>query len=168
MNYLKYIEQSAENLQFFLWLRSYTQKFNELPESERGLSPEWTMTIHEAEQAAAQPENRKMKVSADTAAILKDTGFDTTVTETEKDPFNTPPRTPSSDTRPEHNAASEISSLDDKSTWSSGQRTADVRRKAGDTYEEAGLNWQPCELPPIRGVAVSLLITRSHNPAFPR
>jgi hypothetical protein len=42
MNFLKYIELSAENLQFFLWYRDYSKRFNELPASEKALSPEWT------------------------------------------------------------------------------------------------------------------------------
>lgn len=41
MNYLKYIELSAENLQFYLWLRDYTKRFEQLSEYEKALSPEW-------------------------------------------------------------------------------------------------------------------------------
>lgn len=145
MNYLKYIEHSAENLQFFLWLRAYSKKFAELPESERRLSPEWTMSDHETEQAA-QDQARKMKVSADTAAVLKGTGLEDgpVVTEIEQDPFNTPPRTPSSEYKRDHAAPSEYSA-DEKSNWSSTQKTIDVRRKAGETYDDAGLKWQPCK-----------------------
>ena len=46
MNYLVYIEHSAENLQFFLWYRDYLKRFDELPPNERALAPEWS-----AEQA---------------------------------------------------------------------------------------------------------------------
>ena len=42
MNFLKYIELSAENLQFYLWFRDYSKRYNELPDSEKALSPEWT------------------------------------------------------------------------------------------------------------------------------
>ncbi|MCJ1326080.1 hypothetical protein MMC10_002744 [Thelotrema lepadinum] len=41
MDYLFYVSRDAENLQFLLWLRDYTRRFNELPESEATLSPEW-------------------------------------------------------------------------------------------------------------------------------
>ena len=41
MNYLKYIELSAENLQFYLWLQDYTKRFEQLSEHEKALSPEW-------------------------------------------------------------------------------------------------------------------------------
>lgn len=40
MNYLKYVEYSAENLQFFLWYRSYVARWSQLPENESKLSPE--------------------------------------------------------------------------------------------------------------------------------
>jgi hypothetical protein len=41
MNYLIYVTHDAENLQFYLWLRDYTRRFNALPESEKALSPRW-------------------------------------------------------------------------------------------------------------------------------
>lgn len=41
MNYLLYIEHSAENLQFFLWYRDYLMRFANLPPSEKALSPLW-------------------------------------------------------------------------------------------------------------------------------
>lgn len=41
MNYLLYIEHSAENLQFFLWYRDYLMRFANLPPSEKALSPIW-------------------------------------------------------------------------------------------------------------------------------
>lgn len=42
MNYLLYIERSAENLQFFLWFRGYVQRFDALNDNEKSLSPQWT------------------------------------------------------------------------------------------------------------------------------
>ena len=41
MDYLVYVSLDAENLQFLLWLRDYTRRFEELPDSEAALSPEW-------------------------------------------------------------------------------------------------------------------------------
>lgn len=41
MDYLVYVSRDAENLQFLLWLRDYTRRFEELPQSEAALSPEW-------------------------------------------------------------------------------------------------------------------------------
>lgn len=55
MNYLKYIELAAENLQFYLWVRDYTKRFNNLPASDRALAPEWTVSQVDAEKMAADP-----------------------------------------------------------------------------------------------------------------
>ena len=41
MDYLVYIAHDAENLQFYLWLLDYTKRFEDLPASEKALSPEW-------------------------------------------------------------------------------------------------------------------------------
>jgi len=41
MNYLLYVEHSAESLQFFLWYRDYLMRFANLPASEKALSPIW-------------------------------------------------------------------------------------------------------------------------------
>lgn len=41
MNYLMYIERSAENLQFFLWYHNYVERWTQLPRCERERSPVW-------------------------------------------------------------------------------------------------------------------------------
>ena len=43
MDYLIYVSHDAENLQFYLWLQSYTKRFEALPPSEKSLSPEWVI-----------------------------------------------------------------------------------------------------------------------------
>ena len=45
MGYLLYVSHDAENLQFFLWLQEYTKRFQELPESDRALSPPWDQDL---------------------------------------------------------------------------------------------------------------------------
>src|SRR5579871_4541355 len=40
MDYLVYIEHSAENLQFYLWYQDYARRWNVLPANQRALSPE--------------------------------------------------------------------------------------------------------------------------------
>jgi hypothetical protein len=40
MDYLVYIEHSAENLQFYLWYQDYVRRWNALPANQRALSPE--------------------------------------------------------------------------------------------------------------------------------
>lgn len=149
MNYLKYIEHAAENLQFYLWLRQYTAKFEALPESEKKLSPEWTMTQAESEKIAMEQTGR-MKVSADTAAALKGTGFDSTprVNESEKpNPFGTPERTPSEDSGSGRASESVMSSNDARSAaWLSMQtiNSEDTKKRADAAFGEAGLKWKPC------------------------
>ena len=41
-DYLTYISHDAENLQFYVWLKEYTRRFQMLPRSEQVLSPPWT------------------------------------------------------------------------------------------------------------------------------
>ena len=68
MNYLKYIELAAENLQFFLWYRDYAKRFDELPDKEKALSPTW---VDDGTDADAQP--RPKRVSPETNAIFQGT-----------------------------------------------------------------------------------------------
>ena len=49
MGYLLYVSHDAENLQFYLWLQDYGQRFAAAPGSEQALSPEWN------EDALPQP-----------------------------------------------------------------------------------------------------------------
>ena len=74
LNYLKYIEHDAENLQFFLWFKDYCQRFEKLPPSEKVLSPEWTTAQAEAEVANAQI-NRLRKTTPMIESVLKGTDF---------------------------------------------------------------------------------------------
>jgi hypothetical protein len=76
MNYLKYIEHAAENLQFFLWFRDYSARFNDLADGERALSPEWTREQVEAEATSAAQQTRTKHANVEASAILKDTSFD--------------------------------------------------------------------------------------------
>ena len=136
MNYLKYIELSAENLQFFLWYRDYVKRFSELPEKEKALSPEWTGDDVEGDN---QP--RPRRVSPETAAVFKGTDFanEPKVQETEKsNPFFTPPRTPNSDHKRD---GSSSDSFDE--TFSSNGGRVDHTERATGAFENAGLKWKP-------------------------
>jgi hypothetical protein len=140
MNYLKYIEHAAENLQFFLWYKDYAKRFEALPDSEKKLSPEWTVEQAEAEALAAhtQPRNHT-KLSPETAAVFKGTDFESQprINESEKNnPFYTPPRTPSGESSRDETKSSAPSAMTGKSSH--------VRRAEG-AFDDAGLKWQPCE-----------------------
>ena len=146
MNYLIYIEHAAENLQFFLWYRGYSQRFADLPEGERRLAPEWTVEQAEAEALATQNNTNSTKlVSAETAAVFKDTDFAppmSSVVEVKGNPFNTPPRTPTKER--ESFAHSDNGWSDNASTINSSYKSSHQKKAAG-AFEAADLKLQPCE-----------------------
>jgi hypothetical protein len=102
MDFSRYIERNPENLQFYLWYRDYLKRFENLPNGERNLAPEWTIERANAEAEAARLEEKSKKVNPTAAAVLKGTDFDTktgktTVSEVHPDPFKDPPRTPNTE-----------------------------------------------------------------------
>lgn len=140
MNYLKYIELSAENLQFYLWFRDYTKRFNELPESEKALSPPWTGEESDSENpvSPASPNN----ISPEAAAAFKGTDFanEPQIAGGEKpNPFYTPPRTPNGESKRDESFDSYEESL-----TSGGGRVNHTQRASG-AFQSAGLKWKPCE-----------------------
>lgn len=141
MNYLKYIELAAENLQFFLWYRSYAKRFSELPEKEKVLSPVW-IEDHDAEAPS-----RPKRINTEAAAIFQGTDFandpkspDGTDEGSKSNPFFTPPHTPNSDTK--RDGAESLDSYDPSMT--START-DHGKRASGAFESAGLKWKPCK-----------------------
>lgn len=139
MNYLKYIELSAENLQFFLWYRDYVNRFDGLPANEKALSPEWTVEQAEAEAMAAQVHVRQKVVPPEAAAAFKGTDFanEPRVTEAEKvNPFYTPPGTPGEGKRDE-------SSVETSEYESTAAGKVDHQGRAEGAFENAGLKWKP-------------------------
>lgn len=140
MNFLKYIELSAENLQFFLWYRDYSKRFNELPGSEKVLSPEWQGSANNSEA----PKLHTKKSIPETSAILDGTDFASEKTvkhsdrSTSNNPFFTPPHTPTSD------SARRDESLDSYDESMTTGRVNHSERAAG-AFENAGLKWKPCE-----------------------
>lgn len=131
MNYLKYIEHAAENLQFWLWYRDYSKRFSDLPPNEQCLAPEWTV-----EQAEAETPKIPQKVSPETVAALAGTDF--AIRKPRRgNPFETPPATP----------------VDPMKKTSPSVITGEVEvndedfihAKAAGAFEKADLKWQPCE-----------------------
>jgi hypothetical protein len=105
MNYLIYVERSAENLQFYLWLRDYTNRFKEASTSDMVLAQEWTQAMEDEAVARIRKENiektRRDPKNGMVAEILRGTDFekrgDNQVNAGLMDsnnPFTTPPRTP--------------------------------------------------------------------------
>ncbi|PNH45599.1 hypothetical protein VD0004_g2331 [Verticillium dahliae] len=61
MDYLVYVEQNAEPLQFFLWYCGYVQSWMELDAHERALVPRWDPADAEARAAAKADADRKRR-----------------------------------------------------------------------------------------------------------
>lgn len=65
MDYLFYIERSAENLQFFLWYWDYVQRWSTLLPRQKALSPPWDP------EKAGEPPSRFIKYSHKRERSLK-------------------------------------------------------------------------------------------------
>lgn len=141
MNYLKYIEHSAENLQFFLWYRDYSSRWQTLKESETSLAPIWTTT---AEADTTISPARPKRVAPQIAEVLKDTDFaDTPRLASDKaDPFYTPPKSDSFEERRDV-ASDYASTLTDEKTLLSSSGTSH-RAAAEQAFDDAGIKWKPC------------------------
>lgn len=68
MDYLIYIEHNAENLQFFLWYKNYCQRWEQLRETDRKLSPEWV--VENEVPNLAQTEEKGAKAAKTQSKIL--------------------------------------------------------------------------------------------------
>lgn len=154
MNYLVYIEHSAENLQFYLWYRDYVKRFAEAKTSDIGLAPVWTQSQHDAAlqsaQIAAMTQKRAIKPEA--AEIFQGTDFEKMpkVTATESaDPFMTPPRTPAEALSPNavaHPWKSTHGLSEPGSLYTTTNSNAELyHQQAGDAFTAAGLK-QPCSI----------------------
>lgn len=144
MDFLRYIEYDAENLQFYLWYRDYCKRFAELPESEQQLAKEWTPEQALAEKTNAEKEKLPKKIAPEAAAALKGTDFDpqakVVIPEAVHNPFNTPPRTPSATDR-DSVAPSTVGWSEDGSTLPTS--SLNHGQKTQTAFNEAGA-LQPC------------------------
>ncbi|EEQ91673.2 hypothetical protein RJZ56_001076 [Blastomyces dermatitidis] len=94
MNYLKYVERNAENLQFFLWYRDYSRRFALIADNQRQLSPEWIGKEKRPGDVSGQPTPTVPLSPAVT--IVAEEQFESTHLPTyiHTAPFSTPPRSP--------------------------------------------------------------------------
>ncbi|KAI9737880.1 MAG: hypothetical protein M1834_009250 [Cirrosporium novae-zelandiae] len=143
MNYLIYIERSAENLQFFLWYREYVQRFEMLPASEHNLAPEWTKEQADSD-ATAPPMNSGINL-----AILKGTDFapgsKPNTIDLGNSPFQTPPRSPNPD---QENTPSSYAFSNDGITLKSSDKS--IQEKTASAFDHSGIKWQPFTIQPFR------------------
>lgn len=145
MNYLLYIEHSAENLQFYLWHQHFVQRFKEATTSDLFLAPEWTSAMEADVNAKIQKEatENSRPEPIGTSDIFKDTGFEkkapVDTLPAEASPFLTPPRTAASRCDRESTYAP---STHAPSTQLSNALT--YRSQASEAFNSAGAQ-TPCE-----------------------
>ena len=153
MNYLQYIERSAENLQFFLWYRDYSKRFSELPSKERMLAPEWVPQANDAEPAGSVPSDlggRKPSANADANGMFNGTSFApeprVLANDPNANPFHTPPRTPDPRSMDSAREPSVRVWSDTASTLQGSNVTGSShRQKAADAFEAADVKVMPCK-----------------------
>jgi hypothetical protein len=148
MDYLKYVEIAAENLQFFLWYKDYCKRFDQLDGAEKALAPEWTAAQADAETTAAQSQATNQGKQHEVLAVLKGTMFAPDAKnprggESAGDPFATPPRADSQSDLGGTGLSAiwEVSSVE----ITPGQ-SEDYAKSAAGAFDKANLNWQPCKL----------------------
>lgn len=153
MNYLICIEHSAENLQFFLWHRSYVTRFHSADTADLVLAPEWTKEQQDEAFDKLQREHRNglKRDPAAVAGLFRGTDFEKrgnvgspntsflgrpspVFSETGSDPFSTPPRTPGDD-----DGVSSVSWFGRNSS-----NALSWRNQAGEAFAAAGIR-APCK-----------------------
>jgi L-rhamnose mutarotase len=132
MDYLVYVEHNAENLQFYLWYKSYVRRFNELPEKEKALSPEWIPETQDVPNLSKDSDQEAKKVKRNTIAAMMEIGSDANAVvafSDEKDLLSARHASVIKD-----NASVMAPSIADSAkTLTNSEVTA-----------QAGLKWQPC------------------------
>lgn len=154
MDFLKYIEHSAENLQFYMWFRDYIKRFEDLPASEKALSPEWTQAQEEAEAMNFRnaAKDKPLTVVANTILRSQDLAPGPASEKSErKNPFGD-----------SHAAISEKTSLEsvggpNGGTIGTGTIRTNYTAEASTAFEDAGCKFQPCKfLPPFAQISFSI------------
>ncbi|KFY28278.1 hypothetical protein V493_03016 [Pseudogymnoascus sp. VKM F-4281 (FW-2241)] len=83
MDYMVYVEYSAENLKFYLWLQDYTERFNNLTEASKMLSPQYIYVSPDRTSPITMPPPAVPRRQSFANEVFKGTLFD-------NDPFRTP------------------------------------------------------------------------------
>jgi hypothetical protein len=143
MNFLKYVEHSAENLQFYLWFKDYIKRFEELPEGERDLSPEWTQAQEEAEVTAYRAQLKQKSLTVEAHEILKSKNLivETEASTSEKQDSLAESRDGSSDAKRE----SETAGSGDRPKSGFRSTKTGLSHSTEAAFEDAGCKFQPCE-----------------------
>jgi hypothetical protein len=170
MNYLKYVEFAAENLQFFLWYSDYQKRFEQLDPISKLLAPEWTAAQIDAEILVAQ---LKATTGTEVPTIFQGTIFDSE----EKDMSNEPTVNPfatsngslASDSISNFRSASNVTSREFNGGDLGANPARNYAKTAASAFEDAKLDWQPCMLLYMTRPLITLLTKlRSYHPTISR
>jgi hypothetical protein len=145
MEFLKYVEHSAENLQFYLWFKDYVKRFEDLPTGERNLSPEWTPAQEDADNAAYRSQLKQKPLAVEANEILKSQNLvgeiETTSPSEKQDPFDDSRKLSSHGSK----FGESISASFDRSEPGFQSIKTGYSRGAEVAYDDAGCKFQPCE-----------------------
>lgn len=149
MKYLTYVEHAAENLQFYLWLRDYAERFDKLSANEKALSPKVPariMDLHpgpKAHSPGARPGNYVAKLLSEAFPGRNPASRLAILSPTKANPFDTPPQTPASpgvsSYELEHTAIAPFSLSE-----SASLNKIDHKEVASEAFQSVGMGWQPC------------------------
>ncbi|MCJ1308718.1 hypothetical protein MMC25_002372 [Agyrium rufum] len=143
LDYLIYIAHDAENLQFYLWFKDYSKRFEKLSKAEQALSPEWTAE-ESAHTATIVPNPRVSKRTIYEAALLASA-------EEEESTRSVP--------------TSRRSSFD--SLLAPPPPPAKTLNIAADINTQAGLKWESFSIQPLRA-EVTQILAHYIQPSAPR
>ncbi|KAK3694818.1 hypothetical protein B0T22DRAFT_82542 [Podospora appendiculata] len=143
MNYLVYVERSAENLQFYLWHRGYVKRFEQASTRDLALASEWTRTMEDEAAMRIQKDHaenlRRDPKSSMVAEVFQGTDFEKGSqirmgSFSDSNPFSTPPATPG-----EHEDLSDFV----------GSNATSYRIQVNEAFSSAGLK-APFTIQPFR------------------
>ncbi|RCI13890.1 hypothetical protein L249_8209 [Ophiocordyceps polyrhachis-furcata BCC 54312] len=145
MNYLIYIEHSAENLQFWLWYKDYVQRFQAAETADMALAPIWTQDLEDDVVARIRKDQaEKMRPERQaTAEMFKGTDFEKPAADQAgTNPFNTPPLS-------SHGAGDDQGSLYTAAASMPSGAPSSYTLRAKEAYASAGAR-QPFTIQPFR------------------
>ncbi|KAE9979977.1 hypothetical protein BLS_009282 [Venturia inaequalis] len=147
MDFLKYIEHSAENLQFFMWVRDYIKRFEDLPASEKAFSPEWTQAQEEADAINQRNAAREKPLVVVANQILRSQQLDPAPISPHSEMKN-----PFGDSTAQASERTSFESAGRPYTGTAGTGTIRTNHndEASTAFEDAGCKYQPFTIQPFR------------------
>jgi hypothetical protein len=143
MDFLKYIEHSAENLQFYMWFKDYIKRFEDLPATERVLCPEWTQAQEEAEVTNYRNKLKEKPLSVEANAILRGQELAPVPVSSQSDKRN--PFGDSQTDSDEKRSLESDESPRSRGTGTVGTLKTNHSKDASTAFEDAGCKFQPCK-----------------------